>query len=54
MSTVWDFFIAYWLVIYGAMIGAAFLVIAAAKAVDLIIAEIRFRIERRRYRRANR
>ncbi|AWN05940.1 hypothetical protein SEA_CRICKO_77 [Streptomyces phage CricKo] len=54
MSTVWDFFIAYWLMIFWAMIGAAFLSIGVLKGIDLIIAEIRFQIERRRYRRARR
>lgn len=47
MSSLWDFFISHWLLLFWVMILGAFLIIGAIKTVD----EITFRIDRRRYRR---
>lgn len=47
MSSLWDFFISHWLLVFWTMIFGAFAFIAAMKVVE----EVQFRIDRRRYRR---
>jgi len=48
MSEVWQFFISHWLAIFWVMILVPLVIVGVVKLVD----EIRFRIERRRYRRS--
>lgn len=51
-STVWHFLLAYWLVIFWGIIIFAVAVVGITIAIDKLIDEIQFQIERRRYQRA--
>lgn len=49
-STLWGFLLDYWYVFFAGFIVFAFVVIVITLAIDKLIDEIHFRIERRRYR----